>query len=110
MIGLKYDHVHYIEVTDCVTEGGTDDAGSGASPGSDKHKHEPVGSPTYVEYSEVAYGAGFYITSALCTKYVDDTDLDAPDNGTSDDIPVKTRVSTCTLALHIGTTTLICES
>ncbi len=104
---MKYDHDLYIEVTDCVTQGGTDDAGSGASPGSESHKHEPVGSSTYVEYSEVAYGAGFYITSAFCTKWVDDTDFIVPDNLTLDETPVKTIVRTCSVAFHIGTTTLI---
>lgn len=98
-----------MEVTDCVTEGGTDDAGAGASPGSNIHCHDPIGSSTYVEYSEVRPGAGLYMTSALCTRLVDDTDVGDPFNVTLDETPSKTAVATWTVALHIGTTTLICE-
>ncbi len=83
--GPKHNYAYHTEAMDRAMEGGIDDVGIGVLFGLELYRYDFAGLLMHAEHLEAAKGVGPHTISVPRIRHADDIDVDAFDNGISDD-------------------------
>lgn len=87
--GPKHDYAYHTEAMDRAMQGGIDDVGLGVLFGLEFYRYDFAALLTHAEHLEAVFGVGPHTISVPRIKPADDIDVNAFDNGVSDDLFAK---------------------
>ncbi|NLF95055.1 MAG: [FeFe] hydrogenase H-cluster radical SAM maturase HydG [Oligosphaeraceae bacterium] len=87
--GPKHDYAWHTEAMDRAMQGGIDDVGLGVLFGLELYRYDFAALLMHAEHLEAAFGVGPHTISVPRIKPADDIDVNAFDNGVSDDLFAK---------------------
>lgn len=87
--GPKHDYAYHTEAMDRAMQGGIDDVGLGVLFGLEFYRYDFAALLMHAEHLEAVFGVGPHTISVPRIKPADDIDVNAFDNGVSDDLFAK---------------------